>query len=130
MDPERMKELEKQFSSRPQSPVLNPEQSKKVISIYRGLPQDRKDILKRLMQHPCPYCEVEFKVPTIGSSHGICERHKQEFYAKNNMPPPKPNPNNHTVDLKTLDPKEIQLAVDLYSIIRRKNKERDPNGIH
>lgn len=36
----------------------------------------------------------------------------------------KPNPNNQTVDLKELSPEELKLAVNLFAIVRAKEKDK------
>lgn len=115
----------KEIGQKPQVPVLSPEEKQATVAAYRALPQDRKDLFKRLIQHPCAYCEKEFNVPNVGLSHGICERHKKEQYAQMGMMDKyKPNPNNQTVDLKELSPEELKLAVNLFAIVRAKEKDK------
>jgi len=125
MDAAQMKDIEDRLKSKPQSPNLSPDEKKATIAAYRQVSQDRKDLLKRLLQHPCSYCEGEFKVPNVGLSHGICPRHKDQVYREMGMEPKPSQYANKTVDLKELSPEEIKLAVNLFSILRAKrNAER------
>lgn len=120
MSPEDFERIKKQMADRPQSPKLSPEESKATIQAFRNLPPDRRALLAHLMKHPCANCEGEFKVPTVGSSHGICRRHMEQMYKMmgKNAPPQKPG-HKGCVDLATLSPDELKLAINLYSVIKR-----------
>lgn len=125
IDPERLAQLQKQLSARPKKPEMTPEIEKAVIQKYKSLPQDRKNIIKVAMQHPCPNCEVEFKLYTTGRSHGICKRHRDEMYKQMGSTP---GPHmNKTVDLATLSPEERSLLVYLYTIVNQRQSAKGVN---
>lgn len=121
MTPEEWAAKEDELKKLPQVPILSPEQKVETVHQYKSLPKDRQVLLKRLLQNPCSYCEKEFNVPNVGKSHGVCERHKEEMYKAMGMVAPK-NPKNKAVDLKELSPEELKLAVNLFGIVRAKEK--------
>lgn len=103
---------------KPKSPELTPEQVLQTKQAFRQLPLDRKKLISQAMAHPCTYCEQEFNIPNIGSSHGICKRHLEQQYAFMKKTPPPVQ--SKIVDLALLSPEERQLAVNLFSIIKKK----------
>jgi len=125
MSPKDFERIKNQMAGKPKSPDLSPEETKATIQAFRALPSDRRSLLAHLMKHPCANCEAEFKVPNVGSSHGICRRHMEQMYKMlgKEAPPPKPGYKG-SVDLATLSPDELKLAVNLYSIIKKMKKAK------
>lgn len=114
------------FNGRPTSPTLSPEEKTEAIKQYRSLPRDRQAVIQQLLKTPCAHCEQEFKVPNLGVSHGMCNRHYAAMRAENELPPAPANPKNKAVDLRNLSPEEIQLAVRLFALLRvKRNANRD-----
>jgi len=116
-------DIRSKMQSKPQIPVLSPEQTKEALQQFKQLPAARKAVLQKLFKHPCANCEQEYKVPSVGWSHGICSRHMNTMRAEMGLPP-KDTPSN-SVDLKELSPEELKLAVALFSIIYRAKKAKE-----
>ncbi len=114
MSDAEMAELKKKLAARPRPPVMQPDVETAVIKKYKALPQDRKNIIKVAMQHPCAYCEKEFNVPNTGKSHGICPRHFRE--ATGTESPGE----SQTIDLAVLSPEERKLLVYLFTIMKKR----------
>ena len=114
------------MAGKPAMPTLSPEQQKAALMQFKQLPPDRKKLLQHLFKHPCANCEGEFKVPNVGWSHGICTRHLNQMRAEMGLPPK--NVESQSVDLKTLTPEELKLAVSLFSIIYPKKKAQKFGG--
>lgn len=126
MTPDEWKAKEDELKKRPVPPILSPEQKVETIQQYKALPKDRQALLKRLLQHPCSYCEAEFKVPNVGKSHGMCPRHLVTVRQEYGLEPPSEADlkNSKTVDLKELSPEELKLAVNLYGIVSEKERSK------
>ena len=125
IDPEKLARLQSQLPVKPNAPKMTPEIEKAVIQKYKALPQDRKNIIKVALQHPCPNCEAEFKLYTTGRSHGICKRHRDEFFKRRGSTPGEFM--GKTVDLAILSPDERSLLVYLYAIV---NKRQTAKGVN
>lgn len=117
---------EKELAAKAKTPEVTPELKRASIEAYRKLPRDRQLILKQLMKVSCAYCEKQFDVPNIGESHGMCERHRAEYFQKlgKTLPPSRSTEENKPVDLGTLSDEERQLGVKLFSILRQRDVAR------
>jgi hypothetical protein len=98
-----------------------------VIRKFQSLPSDRKQILKAAMQHPCSWCEAEFRTDigdrNTGKSHGVCRRHATDVYKQMGKLPPA-NFGNGSFDLASLSPDERKLLGLLFATIKRRQKEK------
>lgn len=77
-----------------------------------------------MLHHSCGYCEREFGLPNIGAGHGICERHKEEMLKQAGLGQRyKENPNNATIDLRTVDPEDLKIAAYFTVLMQKKMKK-------
>lgn len=122
MDPA---ELEKKFGHLKKdasTPELTPEQQKLVIRAYKNLSPDKRKTVDQIVRHSCGDCERELGMKNVGVGHGICERHKAMMYKQMGRPAPTPNPNNATLDLKTVDPELLKISAYITSLMLRKQR--------
>lgn len=118
-------ELEKRFGHLPKNigTELPPEEQKKILLQYKSLPKEERKKIWRALQKGCSNCEKEFGLPKIAISHGICIRHKAEYYSQMKVPMP-PSANSPVPDLKDYSPEELKLLEALAGILISKRKEK------
>jgi len=83
------------------------------------------------MRRPCSGCELDANLPNVGTSHGFCLRHYTSQRIKLSqylvsmgrpaLPPQEPSP-DVSIDIeKTLTPREIELLINVYALLRAKD---------
>ena len=121
MSPEDLEKVKAQLAKKPKMPDLTrkPETTRKIARLWQALPPDRKAILARVMRTPCALCQGEFKLPSVGRSHGMCNRHVAQQYIDMGMKPPPPSEKNNALDMGTLSPYERKLLKFVFAIAHR-----------
>lgn len=125
MDPERIAQLQKQFAAKPKPDRAETRAGvdTAVLQKFKSLPQDRKTLIKQVMQRPCAWCQGEFKDVLggrqIGKSHGVCKRHALDQYKQLGKPPPA-DFQNSSADMATLSDDEKKLLGYLFTIVKKR----------
>ena len=112
------------MASKPKIPNVEnkPETTKRLVRLWKELPENRKTILRKVMRSPCAWCQEEFKLPAVGRSHGMCDRHVAKQYADMGMKPPTKTKPNNALDMALLSDYERRLVKFIYSIIFHNEK--------
>jgi len=129
MDPERIAQLQKQFTPKPKQDRAENRAGvdTAVLQKFKSLPQDRKTLIKQVMQRPCAWCQDEFKDVLggrqIGKSHGICRHHAIEQYKQIGKPFPT-DFQDGSVDIATLSDDEKKILGYLFTVVKNRQSAK------
>lgn len=102
--------------------TLTPEEVSQTIAQFKALPEDKKNVFRKLLKSGCSWCEQEFNIPNVSLSHGMCTRHMIKFYKDNDLGEPEYS-DSGTIDLANLSPEDIQLAIKLFAVYKSKTDQ-------
>lgn len=125
LTPEEWKKKGEEIAaSRNQSPILNAQEEQKVIQQFKALPLNKKKEYAWCIKRPCSYCEKEFKVANVGTSHGMCQRHKDTIWAQMKKQAP-PSKDKGAFDLANFSPEEQKFAEKLYAVVKARHAKKN-----